>query len=88
MSHLPAPQVRMFLQIGSAEFTFIQHVAAVMGCVLGVVQMLLWIDTTNHNHNHNHTTTTTTTATTTTDDDDDDEEEDDTHNDDDSNNNS
>jgi len=35
--------VKMFLQIGKREFVFIQHVSAVMGFILGVVQMSLWI---------------------------------------------
>lgn len=35
--------VEMFQKIGSREFTFIQHVAAVMGFILGVIQMLLWV---------------------------------------------
>jgi len=35
--------VEMFLRIGRCEFVFIQHVAAVMGCALGIVQMLLWL---------------------------------------------
>lgn len=35
--------VKMFLQIGKREFVFIQHVSAVMGFILGVIQMLLWI---------------------------------------------
>lgn len=35
--------VEMFQKIGEREFTFIQHVSAVMGFVLGVIQMLLWI---------------------------------------------
>lgn len=35
--------VEMFQKIGEREFTFIQHVSAVMGFVLGVIQMLLWL---------------------------------------------
>merc|ERR1719401_2309345 len=34
--------VEMFQKIGSREFTFIQHMAAVMGFVLGCIQMFLW----------------------------------------------
>lgn len=35
--------VQMFQDIGNREFTFIQHVAAVMGCILGIIQMFLWL---------------------------------------------
>jgi len=35
--------VEMFQKIGEREFTFIQHVAAVMGFLLGVLQMMLWL---------------------------------------------
>jgi len=35
--------VEMFLKIGQREFVFIQHVSAVMGFVLGCIQMMLWI---------------------------------------------
>jgi len=35
--------VEMFQEIGRREFVFIQHMAAVMGFVLGIIQMLLWI---------------------------------------------
>jgi len=35
--------VEMFQKIGEREFTFIQHVAAVMGFFLGVIQMMLWL---------------------------------------------
>lgn len=35
--------VQMFQDIGNREFTFIQHVAAVMGCILGIIQMFSWI---------------------------------------------
>jgi len=35
--------VEMFQKIGAREFVFIQHVSAVMGFILGVLQMLLWI---------------------------------------------
>jgi uncharacterized membrane protein YheB (UPF0754 family) len=38
-----ALMVEMFQKIGSREFTFIQHVAAVMGCILGIIQMFLWL---------------------------------------------
>jgi len=34
--------VKMFQEIGRKEFTFVLHVAAVMGFILGVVQMLIW----------------------------------------------
>eukprot|EP00397_Hematodinium_sp_SG-2012_P027405 GEMP01028794.1.p1 GENE.GEMP01028794.1~~GEMP01028794.1.p1 ORF type:complete len:478 (+),score=73.57 GEMP01028794.1:90-1523(+) len=34
--------VQLFQQIGDREFTFILHFAAVMGCVLGLVQLSLW----------------------------------------------
>ncbi|CAE8601514.1 unnamed protein product, partial [Polarella glacialis] len=34
--------VKMFQEIGRKEFTFVLHVAAVMGFFLGIVQMLLW----------------------------------------------
>lgn len=35
--------VAMFQEIGNREFVFIQHVAAVMGFVLGIIQMMLWL---------------------------------------------
>jgi len=35
--------VEMFQRIGKREFTFIQHVAAVMGGIFGVMQMLMWV---------------------------------------------
>jgi len=35
--------VEMFQEIGNREFIFIQHVAAVMGFVLGMIQMSLWL---------------------------------------------
>eukprot|EP00927_Polykrikos_kofoidii_P069072 TRINITY_DN6446_c0_g5_i1.p1 TRINITY_DN6446_c0_g5~~TRINITY_DN6446_c0_g5_i1.p1 ORF type:complete len:517 (-),score=99.37 TRINITY_DN6446_c0_g5_i1:258-1808(-) len=35
--------VEMFQKIGEREFTFIQHMAAVMGFFLGVIQMLTWL---------------------------------------------
>lgn len=35
--------VEMFQKIGVREFTFIQHVAAVMGFILGGIQMGLWL---------------------------------------------
>jgi len=35
--------VQVFQDIGQREFTFIQHVAAVMGFLLGVLQMVMWV---------------------------------------------
>mmetsp|Transcript_34501 Transcript_34501/g.75299 ORF Transcript_34501/g.75299 Transcript_34501/m.75299 type:complete len:514 (+) Transcript_34501:46-1587(+) len=35
--------VQMFQKIGHREFVFIQHVAAVMGLILGIFQMFLWL---------------------------------------------
>jgi len=35
--------VKIFKEIGNKEYVFIQHVAAVMGFVLGVIQMFLWL---------------------------------------------
>lgn len=34
--------VHMFQEIGRREFKFVLHVAAVMGCILGCTQMMLW----------------------------------------------
>jgi len=35
--------VEMFQQIGAREFTFIQHFSAVLGFILGAMQMCLWM---------------------------------------------
>lgn len=35
--------VEMFQEIGSREFTFVQHFSAVLGFILGVFQMFLWV---------------------------------------------
>lgn len=35
--------VEMFQKIGEREFVFIQHVSAVMGFILGIIQMFLWL---------------------------------------------
>jgi len=35
--------VKMFLDIGAREFVFIQHLSAVMGFLLGLIQMMSWM---------------------------------------------
>lgn len=34
--------VRMFLKVGQKEINFIWHISALIGCVFGLVQMLVW----------------------------------------------
>jgi uncharacterized membrane protein YheB (UPF0754 family) len=43
----PRMMVQMFIEIAPRELQFIQHVAAVLGCVLGLVQMGIYVSLTS-----------------------------------------
>merc|ERR1719331_903773 len=44
----PKMMVDMFREVGAREFRFIQHVAAVMGFILGLVQTVLYVLNNNY----------------------------------------